>query len=177
MHDAAPSYLGMDSIMNFNAELLLGDTPITKKEIQNILSESEGLALVKGKWMKVDPKKLAAMLKMFEQAEQIKKEGLTFQESMRLQIGASKLLSDKNEDVILEFSQGAWLKETFEKLRNPKFIKSVTVPNKFKGTLRPYQREGLNWLNFLHTLQFGACLADDMGLGKTIQLLAFLMLI
>jgi non-specific serine/threonine protein kinase len=32
----------------------------------------------------------------------------------------------------------------------------------------------LNWLTFLDTLGFGACLADDMGLGKTIQVLAFL---
>jgi len=32
----------------------------------------------------------------------------------------------------------------------------------------------LNWLNFLHTLGFGICLADDMGLGKTVQILAHL---
>ena len=46
--------------------------------------------------------------------------------------------------------------------------------NNFRATLRPYQQAGLNWLGFLDSLGFGACLADDMGLGKTIQLLAFL---
>lgn len=44
----------------------------------------------------------------------------------------------------------------------------------FKGTLRPYQREGLGWLLFLQRFGFGGCLADDMGLGKTVQVLALL---
>ncbi|HEX4682011.1 MAG TPA: SNF2-related protein, partial [Gemmatimonadaceae bacterium] len=44
----------------------------------------------------------------------------------------------------------------------------------FRGTLRPYQSEGLGWFTFLRDLGFGGCLADDMGLGKTIQVLALL---
>jgi SNF2 family DNA or RNA helicase len=40
--------------------------------------------------------------------------------------------------------------------------------------LRPYQRDGLGWLNFLRRFGFGGCLADDMGLGKTVQVLAML---
>ena len=48
------------------------------------------------------------------------------------------------------------------------------APDTFQGTLRPYQEEGLGWLQFLRRLNFGGCLADDMGLGKTIQALALL---
>ena len=44
----------------------------------------------------------------------------------------------------------------------------------FKGELRPYQREGLSWLDFMQQFHLGGCLADDMGLGKTVQLLAML---
>lgn len=55
-------------------------------------------------------------------------------------------------------------------------IKSVEVPKALNATLREYQKQGLNWLNFLDDLNFGACLADDMGLGKTIQVLAFILL-
>ena len=47
-------------------------------------------------------------------------------------------------------------------------------PDSFRGTLRPYQCEGLGWFSFLRDLNFGGCLADDMGLGKTIQVLALL---
>ncbi|WP_026919297.1 DEAD/DEAH box helicase [Gordonia shandongensis] len=38
--------------------------------------------------------------------------------------------------------------------------------------LRPYQREGLDWLAFLWDNRIGGILADDMGLGKTLQTLA-----
>ncbi|MDE6277120.1 MAG: DEAD/DEAH box helicase family protein [Muribaculaceae bacterium] len=42
------------------------------------------------------------------------------------------------------------------------------------GELRPYQREGAKWMEYLGDNGFGACLADDMGLGKTIQTIALL---
>jgi hypothetical protein len=54
-------------------------------------------------------------------------------------------------------------------------IKEVPVPAELQATLRGYQQEGLNWLNFLDDFNFGACLADDMGLGKTVQVLAFIL--
>ena len=44
----------------------------------------------------------------------------------------------------------------------------------FIGELRPYQKQGLGWLEFLEQFGFGGCLADDMGLGKTVQVLAHL---
>jgi len=43
-----------------------------------------------------------------------------------------------------------------------------------KAELRPYQRAGLGWLQFLRATGLGGCLADDMGLGKTVQTLALL---
>ncbi|MEM9803623.1 MAG: DEAD/DEAH box helicase, partial [Planctomycetota bacterium] len=48
-------------------------------------------------------------------------------------------------------------------------------PEGFVGELRPYQREGLGWLQQLADLGLGGCLADDMGLGKTVQVLAYLL--
>ncbi|WP_046245346.1 DEAD/DEAH box helicase [Hymenobacter terrenus] len=55
-------------------------------------------------------------------------------------------------------------------------IEPVPIPQGLHATLRDYQHQGLNWLNFLDTFGFGGCLADDMGLGKTVQVLAFLVL-
>ncbi len=55
-------------------------------------------------------------------------------------------------------------------------ITAVQVPESLKGELRDYQKQGLNWLNFLDEFGFGGCLADDMGLGKTIQVIAFILL-
>jgi SNF2 family DNA or RNA helicase/tetratricopeptide (TPR) repeat protein len=49
------------------------------------------------------------------------------------------------------------------------------TPSTFKGELRNYQIEGVQWLMRLAYWQVGACLADDMGLGKTIQALALML--
>lgn len=54
-------------------------------------------------------------------------------------------------------------------------IAEVEVPATLNATLRDYQKQGLNWLNFLDQFEFGGCLADDMGLGKTIQIIAFIL--
>ena len=54
-------------------------------------------------------------------------------------------------------------------------IPEVAVPAALNAELRTYQQEGLNWLNFLDSHNFGGCLADDMGLGKTIQIIAFIL--
>ena len=57
-------------------------------------------------------------------------------------------------------------------------LKEGSVPSKVRPelieTLRPYQREGVVWLQAMHRVQFNCILADEMGLGKTIQTLAFL---
>ncbi|QRR03996.1 DEAD/DEAH box helicase [Dyadobacter sandarakinus] len=54
-------------------------------------------------------------------------------------------------------------------------IHETKVPAELAASLRHYQQEGLNWLNFLDDFGFGGCLADDMGLGKTVQVIAFLL--
>src|SRR5207249_3206736 len=43
-----------------------------------------------------------------------------------------------------------------------------------ENVLRPYQKEGVAWMNFLAHNGFGGILADEMGLGKTLQALAFI---
>jgi len=61
-----------------------------------------------------------------------------------------------------------------ENLRDFREITDYQVPEYFRGTLRPYQKAGYDWLRFLNDYRFGGCLADDMGLGKTVQTLALL---
>jgi len=61
-----------------------------------------------------------------------------------------------------------------DQLRNFETIEAIDVPKGFRGTLRPYQKAGYDWLSFLNSYKFGGCLADDMGLGKTVQTLALL---
>ena len=60
-----------------------------------------------------------------------------------------------------------------QKLQGFEEIDDYAMSPNFKGTLRPYQKAGYNWMRFLTEYNFG-CLADDMGLGKTVQTLAML---
>jgi len=73
-----------------------------------------------------------------------------------------------------KMTMDAPLTELRSKLEGFVGVQSITPGNSFKGTLRPYQQEGLNWLSFLHNFGFSGMLADDMGLGKTVQVLAFI---
>jgi len=59
-------------------------------------------------------------------------------------------------------------------LRSFTEVEAVDPPATFTGTLRPYQRLGLGWMQLLQRCGLGGVLADDMGLGKTVQVLALL---
>lgn len=66
------------------------------------------------------------------------------------------------------------LTQLARKLQDFKGIQPVPPPKGLQASLRPYQQEGVNWLQFLREFELGGVLADDMGLGKTIQTLAHL---
>ena len=83
---------------------------------------------------------------------------------MQAALGASRL----------RWHGGEALKSLAERLGHVKALARVNIPKAFKGTLRPYQRTGVDWLQFLREYRLGGVLADDMGLGKTVQILAHL---
>ncbi|MEE4607029.1 MAG: DEAD/DEAH box helicase [Desulfobacteraceae bacterium] len=173
--DTKPSLVGMDEILNFDIRLVLGDIEISPEEAKRLLQESEGLAFIKNKWVAVDPEKLKQTLKAYEKAKKMMAEqGLSLKEAMRLQLTPEKFLDASAAEINCSVSSGKWLESVLKKLRNPDLISAVKPGRAFKAALREYQQKGLNWLLFLHSLRFGACLADDMGLGKTVQVLGFL---
>jgi non-specific serine/threonine protein kinase len=65
-------------------------------------------------------------------------------------------------------------RELRDRFRSFTSITPHDLPGDFRGTLRPYQKAGFDWLLFLNEQRFGGILADDMGLGKTIQTLVLL---
>ncbi|MCP4149419.1 MAG: DEAD/DEAH box helicase, partial [bacterium] len=102
--------------------------------------------------------------------------GLTLRDALRMQLN-SQLPGGSGQNADISLSRGQWLEGMMQNMGNPGAIPMKKPGRAFKATLRDYQKKGLNWLYYLHTMGFGACLADDMGLGKTIQLLAFLSVI
>ncbi|AFU46010.1 SNF2-like protein [Acidovorax sp. KKS102] len=66
----------------------------------------------------------------------------------------------------------AGLAQLAKRLRSIGTPQPVAAPQGLQVQLRPYQLEGLAWLQYLRAQGLGGILADDMGLGKTAQALA-----
>ena len=75
-------------------------------------------------------------------------------------------------EVNLEWEVSGRLGELLDRIKNFNGIEDIAVPDTLTAELRDYQREGLNWLQFLREFGFAGILADDMGLGKTVQALS-----
>jgi superfamily II DNA or RNA helicase len=176
-----PSYVGAAALLDFSLEVTLGDETLTAKEIREILRGADGLALIRGKWVEVDRERLRKTLAQFEEAERrARTEGLTFAEAMRMLAGAD--VADEAADgtggaAWHAVAAGPWLAETLKGMRHPEGLARVNPGKTLRGTLRPYQRAGVEWLYLLTQLGLGACLADDMGLGKTVQILSLLLVL
>ena len=66
------------------------------------------------------------------------------------------------------------VEEILEEEINGSKVRDVPVPPLLRGTLRPYQKQGLNWMASLYNNNTNGILADEMGLGKTIQTISLL---
>ena len=176
----APSMLGVDALLDFDVKVALGDAPLSPEELRSLLDGEDGLVLLKGQWVEVDRDKLRQAIEHWDTLQRQAEGGeVSFVEGMRLLAGASADLRHEeqaeDERHWVHVAPGDAMREILAGLRQPGALDFVPVGDALRGTLRPYQREGLSWLRFLTALGLGACLADDMGLGKTIQVLALLL--
>jgi superfamily II DNA or RNA helicase len=175
-----PSGLGTEALLDFKMGVSLDGDPLTEAEIAQLLAASNGLHLVRGRWVEVDPEKLQQMLDEFRAVEMAaSKDGLSFGEAMRLLAGA-QVPGDIVAATAPDWSvvvAGPWLAKTLAGLRDPAQMVQLDPGPALKATLRPYQQAGVRWLHLLSSLGLGACLADDMGLGKTMQVLALLLIL
>jgi superfamily II DNA or RNA helicase len=173
-----PSAIGLDGLLDFDMDVTLDGEPLSSDEVATLLQGTDSLVLLRGVWVEVDRGRLDRTLRQFKEAEALaKRDGLTFAEAMRLLAGAPVADGGSDTDVTdwAEVKAGPWLAETLKALRAPDSA-GVDPGPALRGTLRPYQKAGVEWLRLVSGLGLGACLADDMGLGKTIQVLSLLLL-
>ena len=166
MGDEKPSLLGLDALLHMAPSLTVGGIPLTEEEIRDLLTQTEGLSFIKGKWVEVNHEKLKRLLAEMKQYDG----DISVLDALRSEMHYAY----DSEDDAPVITNGKWLGGLLKSLRNPRKQKSIGVPDGFSGELRPYQEVGYQWLLQMNRLGFGACLADDMGLGKTVQILAFL---
>jgi SNF2 family DNA or RNA helicase len=183
------SFLGMNTLLNFDVGLALGDGErMTKDEWEAMFHSTDNLIKIKGQWVEVDPEKLQAVLSHWHKLQQAARNGLSMAEGLRLLAGGgADVLADTDSNLAeaaAEWSSvvaGDWLKQALDRLRNPEESMEdsmqKTLNRHLIATLRPYQLIGVQWLWLLYQIKLGGCLADDMGLGKTIQVLSLLLMI
>jgi non-specific serine/threonine protein kinase len=178
--------VGLNALLDFSIQLALpsGET-LTPAEFEALLLNQEALVQIKGQWIQIDRDQLKQVLAHWKTVErQVKKEGLSFSEGLRLLAGIPQGHSATNTETLIStwstLIEGKQLRSLLQDLRRPTSTDRVNHPilsQYLHAKLRPYQTQGVQWLWCLYQLQLGGCLADDMGLGKTIQILALLLMI
>jgi non-specific serine/threonine protein kinase len=163
--------LGLTSLLDFSAILSIDGTPLTPEEQDSLLAATDGLALLRGRWVEIDARKLTEALQHWRDLEAQHAEGISFLEGMRLLAGATADGTGDATDEWTSLDTGTWLHDVLRRLRSPDEIEGCEPGTGLNATLRPYQADGVRWLWFMLRLGLGACLADDMGLGKTIQVI------
>jgi non-specific serine/threonine protein kinase len=175
----SPSAVGLEGLLEFDVELSLDGDPLTEDERRQLLSAADGMTLLRGKWVEVDPGKLQQALDHWKRLEREHARGIDFIQGMRLLAGADLGDGDEAPERTAEWSSvvaGDWLRDTLAQLRQPGAQRECQPGRDLQATLRPYQVAGVQWLWLLTQLGLGGCLADDMGLGKTIQVIDLLLL-
>lgn len=163
--DAERPLLGLTSLLDFRPVIKVGDAELTSDEIDEFLRDTEGLRLIKGNWVEVNHEKLETINWVLNSLAQ---QEISFGDFL------FSSLSKEADKYDVTYKMGTWLSQLCKSLANPSLLKDIPLPSNFVATLRPYQRQGYNYLTNMYKLGLGACLADDMGLGKTIQVIALI---
>ena len=144
-----------------------GDNQVTLEDIRKAVLNKQRYIQLKDGSVGILPSEWLHKLEKYFRNGEIRKNKL---EISKLRFSVVDELFDNIDDsgILQEIA------EKRQRLKNFTNITETTVPKEIKATLRHYQKEGLNWLNFLDEMLWGGILADDMGLGKTLQVLAFL---
>ncbi|MBN1147419.1 MAG: DEAD/DEAH box helicase [Anaerolineales bacterium] len=162
--------LSFENLVDYEWELSLGDVKLTEQEFQALAALKSPLVQIRGQWVQLDPEQIEAAIQFWRKQELSGEIGLL--EALQFGLGAE---ATQNGLPIDEVIPEGWLADWLGRLNRSQRLAELPQPAGLRGELRPYQRYGYSWLDFLRRWRLGACLADDMGLGKTIQTIALLL--
>ncbi|MEV6305092.1 DEAD/DEAH box helicase [Actinoplanes sp. NPDC051861] len=162
----ADSGFGLNELVEFRLDLVIGDGMVSAEELAELARLKVPLVRVRGQWVELDDRQLKAALKAVSR----RREGeLTAAEVLQ------QVVDGGEEDLpLVEVDADGTLGDLLSGQAADR-LTPMPTPIGFQGALRPYQERGLSWLHFLSRLGLGGILADDMGLGKTAQTLSLLL--
>lgn len=176
------SLFGLDSIVQFDWRVAIGDADLSESEFAELVARNERLVRFRGQWIALDPALLAQIRRAMAGIDNA--QGLSFQDILQLHLLGNDdepegdASGEQPEDAArfrLEVELNAHLLKLVSQLGRQSEWPALEVPDGLHAELRTYQRDGYAWLAFLRRFGLGACLADDMGLGKTVQFIAYLL--
>ncbi|REC63805.1 ATP-dependent helicase [Chryseobacterium pennae] len=155
----------------FNAKLKVGfgQKEATLKQLHRTIRNKSKFVQLDDGSLGILPEEWMDKIAAYFQAGEIDEELLKIPKINFTEVSSlfeKEILSTEVQDEISTYST------QFSTVKN---IPQVSIPTELRAELRDYQHDGLNWLNFLDSFNFGGCLADDMGLGKTLQIIAFIL--
>lgn len=163
-----PESADADADPAFKLTVKVDGESVTLEEIRFLLEQGSSLVFFRDRWIEVDRGILKEALRALEKGLGRRTNALAF----ALGLGHIGRLE------LEEVQAHGWLRGLVNELRAQGRLAEAQekqVPRGLKGTLRPYQARGVEWLRFLTGHGFGALLADDMGLGKTVQTIAWML--
>ncbi|GHU17920.1 helicase [Alphaproteobacteria bacterium] len=155
--DSRQSFMTLDSLLNFDWTIAVGDQNLTLEEFKKLIKKSRGLVRFANNYILLDEKKMESLLKQFESLPQSLSQADLMQAALAEEFESASVVLDDQ------------LKKLFSEMKT---YKPQAIPSNLKAQLRPYQERGFSWLVQNMDIGFGSILADDMGLGKTLQVIA-----
>jgi superfamily II DNA or RNA helicase len=123
-----------------------------------------------GRVLKLPAERIKRLLAVM--GDLIEAAGRTVDKSLVLPVGAAVAVLELEDVLATSWQNAAAIEAYVDRFRGEPEIVPVALPDIFKGELRHYQQEGVDWLQHLASHGLGGFLADDMGLGKTAQTIA-----
>jgi superfamily II DNA or RNA helicase len=125
-----------------------------------------------GRILKLPADRIARLLAVID--DMIEASSRTSGDTMVLDAAAAHTVLDLEDVLTTRWQEGA--AAHVARFRTVAEIPEAPVPASFTASLRPYQQQGVNWLQHLRENGLGGLLADDMGLGKTAQTIAHIVI-
>jgi SNF2 family DNA or RNA helicase len=155
---------GFDHPVQFKWQVLLGGGPLSPEGFNRMVRMKVPLIRMKNEWIELNP----------EEAERVQRFWAAQRGNGHATLLQALDLASQDEVMGLPIDSvefEGWLGQF---VSGDMRAKSVN-PASLRGELRPYQKRGAGWMDFMVEHGFGAILADDMGLGKTVELIAMLL--
>ena len=129
--EKSQKFIGFQTILSIKPEFIFDGHEISVSEVEKLLEESEGLALLKGKWVEVDKDKLAALLAEFRRITESDRKislldalhGNVFDKKNDSKDGKKEINIDG--DIIV--TNGEWLKTFLSNIRSAANNETIDV--------------------------------------------------